>query len=326
MRRLILIVSALKQGRHMNAGQLACFMSDNGYRDGGGLVSDRTVRRDIKALNDDFGAGVYYDSFTHGYAITNRAWSFPAPIFAESSIDASAVGGKIAEDITPEPLRSRIRDGVAEILQSGGSDLTDSARLDTLVAASGLKVSIDPNVFASVWRAWRERHSLNVQYLNAKGKIRGFTLDPHVLAYYNSAWYIKGEEPDREWKGVYAVHRIKSAAVTEKTFEPDPELAKDAAGGRVFGFDTVADAEIRCSPSVAAFAREQAKARGQTVTDLPDGSVLLKIPEISKIELVKWILSEGGAAALQNHPEIALEIHALAQKIASAHSPSSARG
>jgi hypothetical protein len=59
----------------------------------------------------------YYDSFTHGYAITNRAWSFPAPIFDESSIDASAVGGKIAEDTTPEPLRIRIRDGVAEILR-----------------------------------------------------------------------------------------------------------------------------------------------------------------------------------------------------------------
>jgi hypothetical protein len=100
---------------------------------------------------------------------------------------------------------------VAEILQSGGSALTDSARLDTLVAASGLKVSIDPNVFAAVWRAWRERHSLDAQCLNAKGKICSFTLSPRV-----SAWCIKEEESEREWKGVYAVHRIKSAAVPKK--------------------------------------------------------------------------------------------------------------
>jgi len=64
--------------------------------------------------------------------------------------------------------------------------------------------------------------------------------------------------------------------------------------GSPFKFDEVKDIEVWCSKEIAGYVIEQRQESDQKVTENKDGSVIVYIPSAPKLDIIKWVLSEGG--------------------------------
>jgi predicted DNA-binding transcriptional regulator YafY len=323
IKRLKKFVAEMRRNRYPNAKSFAALWTEEEDFDGfdGAAVSVKTIRRDIRTLKVDFGAPMAFDRARNGYFLRDKSWEFGMPILGDSYTMASVIGAKVAADIFPEPVRGEISAAVDDILSTNNSDFLNNSDIASLLVAPGMNVKIEPAVFKTVFAAWRDRRALKVTHRNAMGRQRDFRLHPHALFYSGGAWYIKGREPDREddWNGNYAVHRIISAEITgDDQFKPDLELIKEAREGRLFCFEETENAEVWCSPETAPYIRERIR-KGETVSERPDGSLIIKIPRIHTRELTAWILSDGGGSKLLNPPALAAEIKDLALKVAGAH-------
>lgn len=326
MRRLVKFVSEMRQNKYPNAKNFSDSLRNAGLYDGNEReVCVKTIHRDIATLKNEFNAPIEFDRARNGYYLSNHGWELQMPILDDAYIMASALGAKLARDLTPQPLRGEIEDAVDEMLSTNNTDFLDEAYVSSLIAASGVKVEINPIIFKIVFAAWQGHLTLALDYVSANGKARSFKFNPHALVYYNSAWYMIGEEPSREdspaW--TYAIHRIATASLTEKKFEPDMDIIAGAQAGRIFHYDEIENAEVWCAASIAGYVREQFKIRGERIVESANGSIILQIPRIHKHELIKWILSEGGQAKLVKPEAVAAEIGALALKAAAAHAAKS---
>ena len=88
-------------------------------------------------------------------------------------------------------------------LGTNNQDFLDTAFIHTLSMATGVKVEIDPKIFMAVFNAWQNRNAIEIEYLTPCGKASKRLFEPHVLAYFNEARYIKWDMSEIEfhqWK------------------------------------------------------------------------------------------------------------------------------
>ena len=124
----------------------------------------RTVMRDIDYLRKDFNAPIAYSSEYNGYYLTNPYWEFQVPFFDNEMIMSSMLGAQLAGEILPSPVKEQIRDAVDNQISANNSELLDQTFIETLLIASGIKTTTSPEVFGTVFQAWRERRTLSLTY------------------------------------------------------------------------------------------------------------------------------------------------------------------
>lgn len=283
-------------------------------------VSEKTFQRDFKMLKDMFKAPLGFDHNENGYFLTNTGWELNVPILDDASVMAAVLGIKITSDIMPPgQVRQKINNAVEDILSSNSADFMDSAYIESVIAASGVKVYIDPQIFTQVFKAWEGRNTLKLAYKNIKGKETEIIIDPHAVVYYNSAWYIKGELPDNSEIKVLAMHRITKAEVLDTNFTLNEDIIKSVKLGRVFDFDEIANVVVKCAPAIAPYVREQYEGKGEKIKEEKDGFITLYISSIPKVELARWILSEGGNAVVVSPESVRKDIFASASAVSEKH-------
>jgi len=146
----------------------------------------RTVYRDIDTLKNDFHCPIAYDRLNKGYYLTNHNWEFNCPAqLSSSAMLALVLGARIAEDVFPEPLKSRIAAAVDEILKGNNPDFLDTTLVHSLkVFAESGTINASP-VFPVVFEAWQKHRRLRITYDDMKGgKPSVRDVDPHVLFLY----------------------------------------------------------------------------------------------------------------------------------------------
>lgn len=318
--RLTKLVAAMKEKRYPNAVSFAQLLNSEDLNNNLNIsCTSKTIQRDIKVLKDDFKAPIGFDRDRNGYYLKHTGWDFFCPVLQEEGMLAAVLGAKIAEDIMPEPVKGAIRNAVDAHECVNNPDFMDTAYIKTLIIASGVKYDIDPQVFRVVFEAWQKRLAVTITYKSPDGKESDRCIEPHVMAYYNSSWYIKAFCLSANEKRVFAVHRISSAKITNKSFEPDDEIVNSVVSGELFNYKKVKDIEINCHPEIVQYVREHKPRIGETLRENLDGSITLFIKEMTERDLIKWILSEAGNAHLVKPKEIALKIAETAERIGSMH-------
>ena len=120
--RMARIVSLLKKNRMPSAETLLKEYEKLEYEENQLIrakYSIRTVYRDVDSLKNDFHCPIAYDRISKGYYLTDHSWEFNCPAqLSESAMLALVLGERIAEEVFPEPLRSRIGSAVDEILKA----------------------------------------------------------------------------------------------------------------------------------------------------------------------------------------------------------------
>jgi len=314
--RLIKLVGELKENRYPNSKTFAKKLKESDlYEETSIECCYKTIQRDIKALKEEFGAPIGYDFERQGYYLKHHGWDFNYPVIPDNMLMPSIFGAKIAEDTFPEPLKSEIRKAVNMQLTANNPEFLETAALNTFMTYSHTKVKINPDVFKAIFTAWQKHRSVKITYQpdpKVEKTIR--VVDPYIISFYGGAWYVKAFCHLRDGIRTFAVHRIKSAELTDYTYEVPKEVLKNPQGVP-FNDEGIKDIELWCSPEIACYIMERNCPDNQTYKLNPDGSLNLYIKSLTSFTLTRWILGEAGNIKVIKPESLRVDIIKMAENI-----------
>ncbi len=294
--RLIRFVAELRRNSYPNAASFTRKLRELDLDENLNLAcSERTVMRDLETLRNDFHAPISFSPEENGYYLTNRYWELKVPFMDDDMVMAAMLGAQLAAKIMPSPVREQIRDAVDNSIADNNSELLDQTYIETLLIASGGKTSIAPEIFGTVFRAWRERRVLRIVYRKGDtGEVTEREFEPHIVACHKGNWYAKGVNRADKKVIVLAVFRIGRAELTARTFEIRKDILAQTRREGLFDYPKIGNIKVRCSKDIAYYLREQCGAKKLDITPQEDGSLVVILPPSPEIEAIRWILGEGG--------------------------------
>lgn len=319
MQRLLLIVEELKKNQYPNRNDLVKILkaAEDAGDKGGYAVSTRTLARDIKTLQEEFNAPIVWRSEANGYHLTDLEWNFETPI-KETDLSIFLLGLRLALDIIPEPLRSKIDSDIKTILLNGENNVEElsDAMIDSFISNSGTKSTVDPEIFRKVFWAWQNCQVISFVYKHPDGKESQHNFEPHIISFFKGAWYTKGYEVESRQVNCYAIQRISNIQSGFDCFDfKDKNLIERTKRHGLFETPRVDGIKLRCDSSMAITLQEQQKVRKYKIEQQEDGSVLLTMKPEDENAVLRWVLSEGGKIEVIYPPELRKKVAEAGKKI-----------
>lgn len=289
--RLVTLASIL-----IEAGRKAELLDAEELRDRLQL-SDGELREDIDLLNVvNFGGGSYVlyaelrddgtievdpEPYSDNFARPARL----LPVEAKALVAAIDLIG----DHLPEGALSSAREKIVAAL---GEDPTEHG-LHVASAAGD-----DSEIARVVSEAIAARHLLTIDYYKPnEDEFSHRTVEPYALVNGRDGWYVASFDPERDDVRHFRLDRIRSAEVTDATYEPRPEV--DPAAGvdgwlRTGEVATSRTARVWISPERARWAREERR----VAEELADGAIVVELSYAGTDWLVREVLAEAGDAVV----------------------------
>ena len=317
LQRMVYFIKKVKENNYPNSYSFADYLRKLDLEENINIASTpRTIQRDIRILKEEFHAPLVYDHTRSGYTLISPEWEFTTPVLSESEIITMVIGGQLAETILPaSPIKTRIRDSIAQQLTTNNSELLETAYLDAFMVCARMTVNIDGEIFQTVFDAWRRKEALDIEYVNAKGKQSLRRIDPHILAFQDGAWFIKAYCHLKNKVWIFSIHRIVSAAATGKYFEHDKHLVEHTKRDGLFELERIQNIVLRCDKRIINYARDYQFHPEQEIITLDNDQFELHIPSAQHDELVRWIMCQTGQAAVVKPAKLKKEIREYAEKI-----------
>jgi len=277
-------------------------------------ISDQELREDISVLNVvNFGAGTYVlyaeigsdgmievDPEPYGDSFARPARLLP--VEAKALIAAIDL---IGEHI-PEGSLASVRDKVVAALGE------DPIHEGLQIASPG---GDDAEIAGVVSQAISTRHMLSFEYYKEnEDEFTTRLVEPYALINGREGWYVASFDPARESVRHFRLDRIKSASVTDESFEPraDVDPAADVDGWpRTGEVPASRRARVWISPERARWAREERTVVGE----LADGSVIVELGFAGVDWLVREVLKEAGDAVVLEPEDARTAVRAAAEGI-----------
>ena len=312
MIRLVKIVAELKQNSYPNCASLAHKFRQVDVEQNINIgCGKRTVQRDIDVLKRDFNAPIEFDSGQNGYFITNNYWEFSCPLICDELMTSSLLGARIAEDITPQPLKGMIRDSVDEQLTTNNSEFLDTAFMQSLIIASGIKAEVDPEVFKEVFDGWRLHEAIRFSYRKPNGTESERFFEPHLISFHKGIWYTKGLNLPDEQEAVYAIQRMSKVELSGKQFEINRAIIRKVRREGLFNYSKIVGIKLLCDASIGFYLHEHRSMKRFKMTVQDSGDLLVELAPAIEHDVIRWVLGEAGKIRV-------VEPETLRQKIAQA--------
>jgi proteasome accessory factor BC len=277
-------------------------------------VSEQELREDIAVLNVvNFGAGTYvlYAEISEDGTIEvdpepyGDSFARPARLLPVEAKALIAAIDLIGEHI-PEGSLNSVREKIVAALGE------DPAQEGLQVAPSG---GDDAEIAAVASSAIAEHRLLSFEYYKEnEDEFSSRTVEPYALMNGREGWYLASFDPSRDDVRHFRLDRIKSATVTEETFEPraDVNPAADVEGWpRTGEVPSSRHARIWISPERARWAREERT----VVAELEDGAVVVELGFAGVDWLVREVLKEAGDAVVLGPADAREEVRRAAEAI-----------
>ena len=318
--RMARIVALLKKNRMPSAETLLKEYEKLEYEENQLIrakYSLRTVYRDIDSLKNDFHCPIAYDRAAKGYYLTDHNWEFNCPAqLSESAMLALVLGARIAEDVFPEPIKSRIGSAVDEILKGNNPDFLDTTLVHSLKVFAESGAVSDSAVFPVVFEAWQKHRCLRIVYDDMKGDdATERVIEPHVLFLYMREWRIKAYCRLRQEPRTFVISRILTAEMLPETFAPDMEIIRSVTQDNLVSWKKYSDVKIQLTGEVRKYAVAHRMHSKQRLRKDGKGMWLFTIPEVPEQVVVPWILSQRGEAIPLEPPEIVEAVRRSAASI-----------
>ncbi len=318
LHRLMHIAALLKENRYPNSQTLIREFERISLEDGLDIAcGKKTILRDMEILEKEFNCPLGFDRAQNGYFLKHHGWDFIAPaILDENEMLAAVTGARIAEKIFPAPLKNRIREAVDYLLQNNNPNFLDTASMNSMNILSGLYVSIDPEIFMTLFQGWQSRHCVEIVYADYRGGLTKRIIEPHTLVFYHNSWYTKAMCHKKNEPRTFALQRIKEARLLENDdFEINMQIVKSVNPDDFLGFAKINGVKL----AVNNFALDQLKAaplHSQQKIN-PDNTV--DIPAVSKEVLFPFIFAQQGNAVLLAPEELRRELKTELEKMIAAY-------
>ena len=278
--------------------------------------SKKTILRDMKVLEEEFGCPLAFDRGKNGYYLKHHGWDFIAPaLLDENEMLAAVIGARISEAIFPPPLKNKIRRAVDYLLQNNNPDFLDTANMESLTVLSGLYVNLKHDIFMTVFTGWQSRRCVKIDYADYKGEITERVFEPHTLVFYQNSWYSKGFCHLKKKPRTFAVHRMKSALLLAADFEPDEKIIRSVTVDDFLGFEKVENVKLQITDNLHDLLALHPLHSGQKINS--DNTV--DIPAVAREILFPFLLSQQGRATLLEPAELRAELKEILQKMLSGY-------
>jgi proteasome accessory factor BC len=282
-----ILIDAGRAGRLLDAGELCAALK----------ISDQELREDISVLNVvNFGAGTYVlyaeihpdglievDPEPYGDSFARPARLLP--VEAKALVAAIDL---IGEHI-PEGSLTSVR---AKVVAALGEDPVHEGLQFAAPGADNLEIA------GVVSHAIAGRRLLSFEYYKEnEDEFSTRTVEPYALINGREGWYVASFDPARDSVRHFRLDRIKSAIVTDETFDPRPDVdpAADVDGWpRTGEVPASSRARVWISPERARWAREER----HVVAELVDGALVVELGFAGVDWLVRETLKEAGDAVV----------------------------
>ncbi len=176
----------------------------------------------------------------------------------------------------------------------------------------------DTEIAPVVSRAIASRRLLSFEYYKEnEDEFSTRVVEPYALINGREGWYVATFDPAREDVRHFRLDRIKSATVTDQSFEPRPDVdpAADVDGWpRTGEVPASRRARVWISPERARWAREERR----VISELGDGSVIVERSFAGLRYLVRDVLKEAGDAVVLEPEDARDAVRTAAEAIAAA--------
>ncbi len=275
----------------------------------------RTVYRDIDLLRSDFDCPVRFDRRQKIYYLEDPQWEFNCPAnLSESVMLALILGGRIAEEVFPNPVRARITKSVDELLKGNSPEFLEKTLIRSLKVFAEGGVAENASVFSTVFEAWQTHRRLRILYDDQTGGVMEREVDPHVLFLYQHEWRIKAFCRLRNAPRTFVINRIRNAAMLKETFAPDRAIIDSVTLDSIVSYAKLHGVKIRLTGDAVKFAKANRMHSGQKLKKTVGGWLFL-IPEVPAEVVVPWILSQKGQAVPLEPPELIERVRSSAQSV-----------
>lgn len=305
LKRLVRIVELLREERFPNSKRIVAELEKSVTGDLNELdnlrCSEKTAKRDIKLLKEEFHCPLAFDRANNGYYLTDRDWNFFYPaILDETEMLAMFLGLRLAEQIIPDPLKSEIQGAVEYLLSTNNPELRDRSFVRQLSLHSMHAAAIKPEIFMPTFQAWQKHRLLKIVYRDRDRENTERIVEPHALVYYENTWYIKTFCHLRNLVRTFMLHRIEAAEMLSETFKPNPEIYEAARPGNFLQFKKIPNIKIRFHRSIhdSLYAKPLHK---DQIIDFDETSeyLMLHLPECFEEVVLPWVLSQMGKAEIE---------------------------
>lgn len=159
-------------------------------------------------------------------------------------------------------------------------------------------------------RALLYQYRIKLIYLRSGRQTAEYEVDPYTLVLAKGGLYLLGHAHNRNAVRLFAVERISNLTVTRQRFEIPDGFDPEGCFSDAFGLvsDQPMRVSVRFDREVAQTVRERIWRPGQTVSEEPDGGLLLSFEASGTLEILAWVLSYGSHAELLEPPELRREL------------------
>jgi proteasome accessory factor BC len=299
-----ILIDAGRAGRLLDAQELCGALN----------VSEQELSEDIAVLNVvNFGAGTYvlYAEIHPDGSIEvdpepyGDSFARPARLLPVEAKALIAAIDLIGEHI-PEGSLTSVRQKVVAAL---GEDPVHEGLQFATPGGDNLEIA------AVVSSAIASRRMLTFEYYKEnEDEFTTRRVEPYALINGREGWYLASFDPARDNVRHFRLDRIKSAAVTDESFEarPDVDPAADVDGWpRTGEVPASSRARVWISPERARWAREER----HVVSDLRDGALIVELGFAGVDWLVRETLKEAGDAVILEPADAREAVRHAAQAI-----------
>jgi predicted DNA-binding transcriptional regulator YafY len=142
-------------------------------------------------------------------------------------------------------------------------------------------------------RALLFQFRVTIRYTPPNRPARDYPIDPYTLLFYQNSLYLGGYAHNRKDLRLFLLDRIQDVTVSRERFELPENFSTSDLTGAAFGLvdETPMEIRVRFFPEVAHLIRERIWHSSQTLTDEPDGSLVLSFFAGGEKEILAWLYS-----------------------------------
>jgi len=317
MQRIYHIHEAVAEGRLPNCSVLAKELE----------VTAKTIQRDITFMRDRLQLPLEYDDQSHGYRYTSDVSAFPVFEVSAKELAGLFLARQALESIRGTQLEQTMRDVFARLTRAMEGQVnfawSDLDRALSRKPAGATKT--DLQLFGKLAEAVLHRREVEFNYRKlGSNKPEKRKIQSYHLGEVDHCWYLIGHDIARQGLRTFAFPRIRAAKASKGTFEVPDDFNGSAYLGTSFGIwidperpDFKQEVRIELNGYAARIVQERRWHPSQQVTALnATGSRVEVRFEIGRLEeMVRWTLSWGSQAKVQEPKELRDQVRAEAAKI-----------
>ena len=267
-----------------------------------GKVSARTFSRDITALIQ-IGAPLEYCAKHRGYFLAELDWKNNDLPTVQGDFKLLLLSEKVSHSFMPPQLRGELSNAVNALLMKQEDALPEGMDLENFqILNPEFAPKVDPEVFLEVYQAWENKKLLKFSYISSKGHQSVKVIEPHILAWNDGIWYIKGLVANEDGVPcelplsvrVFAMHRIGNAKNIGKAFTTDEEDRKPLKQNSLFAFECLPEVEIEFFQPYVKQIKERFFSQPESIIAETENSITIRLTNIPEYAATKLIFLAMG--------------------------------